>query len=146
LKLIVLAIILGGHYCANAEEIVARPLTQEESTRYPWASQITDYMPVGAWRRYAVYAGIAGICILGLGMVVIYVAGLHVHMRNGVPRGIDEWFVVAVSTALMAYGVLVGLFTAVTAWRKHARAALTWSVTAMIPGLVWLVIWLGLHH
>jgi hypothetical protein len=142
----VLAIILSGYYCANVEEIVARPLTQEENTRYPWASQITDYMPVGALRRYAVYAGVAGICILGFGLVVIYVAGLHVHMRNGVPRGIDEWLVVSVSTAFMAYAVVVGLLTAITAWRKHARAALTWSVTATIPGLLWLVIWLSIHH
>ena len=38
------------------------------------------------------------------------------------------------------------LLTAITAWRKHARAALTWSVTAMVPGLVWLLIWLTIHH
>jgi hypothetical protein len=146
LKLIVLAIILCGHHCANAGEIVARPLSQEESTRYPWASQITDYMPVGTWRKYGLLVAVAGICILGLGMVVIYVAGLHVHMRNGVPRGIDEWLVVSVSTALMAFGFIVGLLTALTAWRQHARAALTWSVTAMIPGLFWLLVWLTIHH
>jgi hypothetical protein len=142
----VLAIILGGHHCANAGENVARPLSQEESTRYPWASQITDYLPVGPWRRYGLLLSIAGISILGLGMVFLYVAGLHIHLRNGVPRRIDEWVIVAVSTALMGFGFFVGLLTALAAWRNHARAALTWSVTAMIPGLFWLVVWLTIHH
>jgi hypothetical protein len=142
----VLAIILGRHHCANAGEIVARPLSQEESTRYPWASQITDYLPVGTWRKYGLLSAIAGISILGLGLVFLYVAGLHIHMRNGVPRGIDEKVIVSVSTALMGFGFFVGLLTALSAWRNQARAALTWSVTAMVPGLFWLLIWLTIRH
>jgi hypothetical protein len=141
-----LAIILGGHHCANVEEIVARPLSQEEGVRYPWASQITDYVPVGAWRRYALIVGLIGIAILGAGMLVLYVAGLHIHMRNGIPRRIDEWLIVTVSTACIAYGFFVGLVTALTAWKNHARTALTWSLTAMVPGLFWLVLWLSVHH
>ena len=124
---------------------MARPLGAEEKVRYPWASQITDYVPVGRLRRYGLLLAAAGICVLGLGILVIYVLGFHVHMRGGVPRGKDEWAIVACSTALMAAGFLVGLVTAFTAWLKHARAALVWSVTAMLPGLLWLVIWLAIR-
>jgi hypothetical protein len=146
LKLIVLAIILGRHRSANVGEIVARPLSQGEKLRYPWASQITDYVPVGPWRRYGLFVGVAGICVLGLGMLVIYVAGVHVHMRGGVPRGTDEWIAVSLSTALMAGGFFSGLVTGVTALRDHARSAFIWSAAAMVPGLLWLVVWLTIRH
>jgi len=142
LKLIVLAIILGRHGSANAGGTVARTLSQEEKVRYPWASQITDYVPVGPWRRYGMLSAVTGICVLGLGMLAIYVMGLHIHMRGGVPRGVDEWITVALSTTLMAAGFVVGLTTAVTAVRNNARPALFLSITAMLPGLLWLVIWL----
>jgi hypothetical protein len=124
---------------------VARTLSQEEKLRYPWASRITDYVPVGRWRRYGLLSAVTGICILGLGVLVIYVMGLHVHMRGGVPRGVDEWLVVALSTALMAAGFFVGMVTTITAGMNHARAALFWSTSAMLPGLLWLVIWLTIR-
>ncbi len=97
---------------------MARALSAEEKVRYPWASQITDYVPVGQWRRYGLLSAVAGICVLGLGVLVIYVIGRHVRLHGGVPHGTRVWIVVALSTALMAAGFFVGLVTTVTAWMQ----------------------------
>ena len=124
---------------------MARALSQEEKVRYPWASQITDYVPVGPWRKYGALISAIGLGVLAVGIFAIYVMGLHVHIRHGVPRGVDEWAVVALSTALMAVGFFIGLVTAVEAWRDNARPALVWSAAAMLPGLFWLAIWLTIR-
>jgi hypothetical protein len=124
---------------------MARALSAEEKVRYPWASQITDYLPVGQWRRYGLLCAVAGICVLGLGVLVIYVIGWRVGLNGGVPHGTGVWIVVALSTALMAAGFFIGLVTTVTAWMRHSRSALFWSTSAMVPGLLWLAIWLMLR-
>lgn len=140
----------AGNYpcCASFRKrgsIVARALTEQEKVRYPWASQITDYVPVGFWRRLALGCSGAGIGILVVGVLAIYVFSMHLHIRHGVPRGLVEWLVFGVSAALLAVGLSVGLVTAVTAWLRKARTALVWSIGAVLPPLLWLVAWLQLR-
>ena len=42
---------------------VARPLTPDELTRYPWASQISDYVPVGRLRTWGLLLGLGGLVV-----------------------------------------------------------------------------------
>ena len=124
---------------------MARALTEPEKVRYPWASEITDYVPVGRWRKVALWCTSAGLVVLVGGLLAIYIFSFHVHIKHGVPRGIDEWAVFGVSTVLLAAGLAIGAVTAVTAWVHRARTALVWSLGAMVPPLIWLVAWLQLR-
>ena len=124
---------------------MARALTEQEKVRYPWASQITDYVPVGPWRKVALICSGAGVGVLGAGVMAIYVFSMHLHIHHGVPGGLDEWVVFGVSSALLAVALAIGLVTAVTAWLRKARTPLVWSVGAALPPLIWLVAWLQLR-
>ena len=58
---------------------MARPLTPDELARYPWASQISDYMPVGRLRKSAVYFGLAGLTILLIGAIFSLAEAQNIH-------------------------------------------------------------------
>ena len=112
---------------------MARPLTDQEKLRYPWASQITDYVPVGRLRRWGALLAVTGLGFFVLGVLAIYVVTMHVRLRNGLPHGTPELIVWAVSMALMSAGFVIGVVTAAQALAGHARLALLWSLVALIP-------------
>jgi hypothetical protein len=122
---------------------MARALTEAEKLRYPWASQTTDYVPVGRLRRIGLVLSTAGFVLLAVGMLVIYVITMHVRLRHGVPGGPAEWFVFVVSLSLVAAGFVIGLVTAVSAVARRARLPLLYSAGAIVLPVLWLLIILG---
>jgi hypothetical protein len=119
---------------------MARALTEPERLRYPWASQITDYVPVGRLRRIGLALSTAGFALLAVGILLIYVVTMHVHLHNGVPQGAAEWIVYLASLALVAAGFVIGLVTAGSAIARRARLPLLYSLGAMILPVLWLLI------
>jgi hypothetical protein len=124
---------------------VSRALTPEEKVRYPWASRITDYVPVGFWRRLGLGLTGGGVSVLVLGVLVIYLFTSHLHLHHGVPRGADEWAVFGVSSVLLAAGFVIGLVTGISAWLRQGRQALMWSLGAALPPLLWFIGWLQMR-
>jgi len=117
-----------------------RALTEPERLRYPWASQITDYVPVGRLRRIGLFLATAGFALLAVGMLVIYVVTMHVRLHHGVPGRLVEWIVYLASMALVGAGFVIGLVTAGSAVARRARLPLLYSVGAIILPVLWLLI------
>jgi hypothetical protein len=110
---------------------MARALTVDEQARYPWASRIVDYVPVGRLRHIAVYLSAAGLTLLLITFAVV--AATDQNVRNGVhvtasmPGRLGLW----VALGLMAAGFVLGVYTAVQAVVRSAKGALVWSVFAL---------------
>lgn len=115
---------------------MARALTEQERLRYPWASQIVDYVPVGLWRKVALAAALAGLSLYALGILGIFFFSPYLLVRNGLPVGVAEYIVMVPSFIAMGLGFVLGFVTAVTAMLHRARSPLIWSVGAMLPGLL----------
>jgi hypothetical protein len=115
---------------------MARALTAEEKLRYPWASRIIDYMPVGRWRRIALKTAWGGLALYAGGTLAIFVFSSYLRMINGLPDGVAEYLVTVPAFLAMAAGFVIGLVTAIQAARKQARPAVAYSVGAMIPGIL----------
>ena len=54
--------------------------------RYPWASQITDYVPVGRWRRIGVITAGVGFAWFILGAATVFVIRKSVQLKGGLPH------------------------------------------------------------
>jgi hypothetical protein len=115
---------------------MARALTAQEKLRYPWASRITDYVPVGRWRRIAFKTAWGGLALYIGGTLAIFVFSSYLRMVNGLPDGVAEFLVTVPAFLAMAVGFFIGLVTAVQAARQEARPALAYSVAAMLPGIL----------
>lgn len=115
---------------------MARALTEQEKVRYPWASQIIDYVPIGPWRKIALAAAIGGLSLYALGILGIYFFSPYLLIENGLPVGVAEYIVMVPSFVALGVGFAFGLITAVTALLRRARPALIWSIGAMLPGLL----------
>lgn len=115
---------------------MARALTQQEKVRYPWASRIVDYVPIGRWRKIALAAAVGGLSLYALGILGIYFFSPYLLIEHGLPVGVAEYIVMVPSFVAMGVGFVLGLVTAVTALLRRARPALIWSVGAMLPGLL----------
>ncbi len=115
---------------------MARPLTPDELTRYPWASQIGDYVPVGRLRTIAVLIGVGGFIVLLIGCIVSLAAAENV--RHAVTM--SHWATAAGvygGIALAGLGAALGIVTLVQ-WfsRRGSLAPLVWSICACLPLLV----------
>jgi len=115
---------------------VARQLTPDELTRYPWASQIGDFVPVGRLRTIAVLIGIGGFFVLLLGCIISLAAAENI--RHAVTM--SHWATAAGvygGIALSAVGAVLGAVTLVQ-WlsRRGSLTPLVWSIGAFVPLLV----------
>ncbi len=115
---------------------MARALTPDELTRYPWASRIGDYVPVGRLRTTAVLIGVGGLLVLLLGCIVSLAAAENI--RHAVTM--SHWGTAAGvygGIALSAVGAVLGVVTLVQ-WfsRRGSIAPLLWSLGAFVPVLV----------
>ena len=125
---------------------MARQLTPDELTRYPWASQIGDFVPVGRLRTIAVLIGIGGFFVLLLGCIVSLAAAENI--RHAVTM--SHWATAAgvyCGIALSVVGAALGAVTLVQ-WfsRRGSIAPLLWSTAAFVPVLVIvLMIWPALR-
>jgi len=124
---------------------VARALTADEQARYPWASRIDDYVPVGRIRKLAVACSGAGLGAVMLGMFISLILNENIHhavtMRHA-PTAVGMY----VGMALTAVGAAVGIVTGVQALANKANSLLWWTVAAVVPAIfVYLVIWPALR-
>lgn len=121
---------------------MARPLTADEKLRYPWASRITDFVPVGRTRRLGVLLAVGGLVVLAVGWGGIYITVNNVHAGVSITGGIAGRIVLAVSGSLMGAGLVIGLVTGVSALMRSAKTPLVWSIFATVPGAVAIVVFL----
>ena len=125
---------------------MARALTAEEQQRYPWASQITDYVPVGRWRRTGVIIASFGLAWFILGAATVFVIHRSLQLKHGLPHTGLSWGAFAPAMGLMTVAFVVGAVTGVTAVTRKLRVPLLWSIGAMVPALAWAVLYLLAHH
>ena len=115
---------------------MARSLTPDELSRYPWASQISDYVPVGRIRKASVLIGIAGILVLLIGAVVSLVAAENIHHAVSM-RHLPTELGVYGGMALTVVAAVLGIVTAVQGFVKRGSVTLPWwSVAAIAPAIV----------
>jgi hypothetical protein len=120
---------------------VARPLTPDELTRYPWATQISDYVPVGRLRAIGALLGIAGLVVLLIGALVSVAAAQNVHHAVAMDH-LPTKLGVYLGLALTIVAALIGVVTLVQGLLKRGSLTLVWwSVVAIAPAaLMFLVI------
>ncbi len=120
---------------------MARPLTPDELTRYPWATQISDYVPVGRLRAIGVLVGIAGFIVLLLGALVSVAAAQNVHHAVAMNH-LATKLGVYLGLALTIVAAVIGVVTLVQGLLKRGSLTLVvWSVIAIAPAvLMFLVI------
>ena len=115
---------------------MARPLTPEELTRYPWASQISDYVPVGRMRTLAVLLGIAGLIVVILGAIVSLASAVSIHHAVNTHH-LATALGVYLGTALTVAAAAIGVITLVQGIAKRASlTVLLWSIMAIVPLLL----------
>jgi hypothetical protein len=119
---------------------VARPLTPDELTRYPWATQISDYVPVGRLRTIGVLVGIAGLIVVLLGALVSVAAAQNVHhavAMNHLPTKLGVYL----GLALTVVAALIGLVTLVQGLLKRGSLVLVcWSAVAIAPAVIMFLV------
>jgi hypothetical protein len=130
----------------DERQAMARALTAEEQQRYPWASQITDYVPVGRWRRIGGIVAGVGLAWFMLGAATVFVIRKSVQLKGGLPHSGLSWGAFGPAMGLMAVAFVVGAVTGVTAAARRLRIPLVWSIGAMVPALLWLVLYLLSHR
>jgi|GEM_PF-2537944 len=123
---------------------MARPLTAEERLRYPWASRIVDYVPVGRLRRVAVWAALGGLAYYAIGLLAIFFFSPAISISNGLPAGTAEYIVMIPAYVAMAVGFCLGLVTLVSAIVHQGKSVMMWSVGAILPGVLILALTLVL--
>jgi hypothetical protein len=115
---------------------VARPLTPDELTRYPWASQISDYIPVGRLRTSGMLVGVAGLVVLLIGMIVSLAMAQNIHhavTMHHLPTALGVY----VGMALTTVAALIGVVTAVQGIAKRGSLSLLWwSAGAIAPAVI----------
>jgi hypothetical protein len=119
---------------------MSRSLTADEQVRYPWATEITDFVPVGRWRRRGALCAWAGAALYVLGAVGIYVFASIVATWHGIPdRPLSIPFL-GLGILGMAAGFVIGIATLPKAIASNARSPIAWSAVAMLPLLIFAVI------
>ena len=115
---------------------MARPLTPDELTRYPWASQISDYVPVGTLRASGVLIGLAGLIVLIFGTIVSLAQAENIHhavTMHHLPTVLGVYVGMALTIAAAA----IGVFTAVQGIvQRGSWSLLWWSAGAIAPALL----------
>jgi hypothetical protein len=125
---------------------VARPLTPDELARYPWASQITDYVPVGRLRKYGVYLGLAGLTVLLLGAIFSLAQAENIHhavTMHHLPTELGVYGGMALTLIAAALGVLTGVQSIV---RHGSISLMLWSVAAIAPALLVFLVFRPMIH
>jgi hypothetical protein len=125
---------------------VARPLTPDELTRYPWATQISDYVPVGRLRATGMLVGIAGLVVLLLGAIVSVAAAQNVHHAVAMDH-LPTKLGVYLGLALTIVAAVIGVVTLVQGILKRGSLALVWwSVIAIAPAVIMFLVIRPLIH
>jgi hypothetical protein len=120
---------------------VARALTADEQARYPWATRIEDYVPVGKVRKAAVICSYVGWIISWIGMFVSLILAENIHHAVNMthaPTAISMY----IAMVLVAVGAVLGIIMGVVGLVRRASGMIWWAVAAVVPALfVYLVMW-----
>ena len=115
---------------------MARSLTPDELTRYPWASQISDYVPVGTLRTAALLTGLAGLVVLMFGTIVSLAMAENIHhavTMHHLPTVLGVY----VGIALTSVAAVIGIVTAVQGIvQRGSLSLLWWSAGAIAPAII----------
>jgi len=125
---------------------VARPLTPEELTRYPWASQISDYVPVGHLRTWGLLIGLAGLVVVVVGAIVSLAEAVNIHHAVTMHHFATA-LGVYLGGALTVTAAVLGAITLVQGIaRRGSVSVLVWSILAIVPLLVMaFIVWPIIH-
>ena len=125
---------------------MARPLTPDELTRYPWASQISDYVPVGRLRTWGVLLGLAGLVVVLIGAIVSLAEAVSIHhavTMHHLPTKLGVYLGMALAIAAAVLGAITLVQGIV---RRASASVLLWSITAIVPLLIVLFVVRSLIH
>lgn len=117
-----------------------RALNADEKLRYPWATRINDYVPVGPVRRAAMIIAGVGFGLFLLVAIVFFVGGKHLHLAHGIPQTGLAWATYGPAIFLMLAAGVVGLVTFGQAVAKSAHTAMLWSLIAVLPAVLWVLL------
>lgn len=115
---------------------MARPLTPEELTRYPWASQISDYVPVGRLRTWGLLIGLAGLVVVVVGAVVSLAQAINIHHAVTMHHFATALGVYLGGALTITAAVLGGITLVQGIARRGSFSVLVWSILAIVPLLV----------
>jgi hypothetical protein len=119
---------------------MARVLTADEQLRYPWATRIGDYVPVGRARKLALLAVGVGVAVLILGLGFLYVTADDVRHGVAVRGPVIGWLTLIIPGVLFAIAFVIGCVTAVPALIHKATTPLVWSLCAIAPLVIGVVV------
>ena len=115
---------------------MARSLTPDELARYPWASQISDYVPVGRLRRYGVYLGLAGLPVLIVGAIFSLAQAENIHhavTMHHLPTELGVYGGMVLTLIGAALGGVTGVRTLI---QRGSISLLVWSAGAILPAVL----------
>jgi hypothetical protein len=115
---------------------VSRALTAEEQTRYPWASRINDYVPVGRLRKIGLGVAVVSVACFLAGSMALVLIAVDIHDGVRYLSGTLGRLTLIASGLLAVVAFVLGAVGAFPAAARNARGALLWSVAAMSPALV----------
>lgn len=118
---------------------MARPLSVDEQLRYPWATEITDFVPVGRWRHRGVLCAWIGAALYALGAVGVYVFTSHISIWHGIPKGSLTIPFLGLGLLGMAAGFVIGVVTLPRAIASSARSPIVWSLAALVPLIIFAI-------
>ena len=125
---------------------MARPLTPDELTRYPWASQISDYVPIGRLRTWGLLLGLGGLVVVLVGAIVSLAQAINIHHAVTMHHLATE-LGVYIGTAMTVAAAVLGVITLVQAIaRRGSFSVLLWSVMGIVPLLVMFFVVRRLIH
>jgi hypothetical protein len=120
---------------------VARALTADEQSRYPWATRIDDFVPVGRVRKVAVLCSAVGLGLVLVGMIISLALAQSIHGAVTMHHAPTAAGIYA-GMALTGAGAIVSIVMALQALPKKAYGLLWWAVAAVVPALiVFFILW-----
>lgn len=114
---------------------MARTLSPDELSRYPWATRINDYVPVGPIRKAALLSSVLGALVLLAGVIASLAMAENIH--HAVNMGhLPTKVGVYGSMVLTGIGGVLGIITGIQALLKSANSLVWWAAGAVIPALI----------
>lgn len=124
---------------------MSRALTAEEQQRYPWASRINDFVPVGLVRKVGLWAAVLAVVFFIAGTVALALVAVDIRQGVSYTSGTLGRITLALSGICAVAGLVLGLIGLVPALLRSATGPLLWSLAATVPALAATIFYLALH-
>jgi hypothetical protein len=115
---------------------MASALTADEQQRYPWATRISDFVPVGRWRKIGLACVGAAVVILAIGIGYLYLTAENI--KRGVEI-VDRTIGIGslgIAGVLVAIAFVIGIVTGIQALIHSAKTPLVWSLACIAPAVL----------